>query len=109
MKEEKLDFPVSKNTNLKHKKIPYYRLMLSLCKYLNTSCAMVAPIALVTLVFNLTLIISIKKFVEIDELQLKILFFIFVGSGLIFFLIGFCVLIKLPKKIEHYKKKLNII
>lgn len=109
MKEKKLDFPVSKKTNLKHKKILYYRSMLSLCKYLNTSCAMVAPIALVTLIFNLILIISIKQFVKIDELQLKILFFIFIGSGLIFFLIGFCVLRKLPEKIEHYKKKLNII
>lgn len=109
MKGKKLDFPVSKKTNLKHKKILYYRSMLSLCKYLNASCAMVVPVALVTLVFNLILIISIKQFVEINELQLKILFFILIGSGLIFFLIGFCILRKLPKKIEHYKKKLNII
>jgi hypothetical protein len=109
MKGKKLDFPVSKKTNLKHKKILYYRSILSLCKYLNASCAMVVPVALVTLVFNLILIISIKQFVEINELQLKILFFILIGSGLIFFLIGFCILRKLPKKIEHYKKKLNII
>ena len=109
MNKEKLDFPTLKKNKLKHKKIPYYRLMLSLCKYFNTSCAMVAPVSLVTLVFNLILIISIKQFIGITELYLKIFFFTFIGSGLIFFLIGFYILKKVPKKIEHYKKKLNII
>ena len=104
-----IDFPALKKNKLKYKKILYYRLMLTLCKYFNTSCAMVVPVSLVTLVFNLILIISIRQFIGIAELYLKIFLFNFIGSGIVFFLIGFCILKKLPKKIEHYKKKLNII